>query len=106
MQLRGNQLLYAPSDLGNFIACEHLSQIELAAALGESTRPYFSNAYVDLIARKGEEHERNFLEALRADMLAGFTPISQRLGGPPPRARASASFLWNTMAIAPPQTRR
>src|SRR6267142_482658 len=67
MQLRGNQLLYAPSDLGNFIACEHLSQIELAAALGESTRPYFSNAYVDLIARKGEEHERNFLEALRAE---------------------------------------
>jgi predicted RecB family nuclease len=67
MQRHGNQLLYAPSDLGNFIACEHLTQLELAAVLGESTRPYFSNAYVDLIARKGEEHERNFLEALRAE---------------------------------------
>ena len=29
--------------------------------------PSFSNAYVDLIARKGEEHEKNFLEALRAE---------------------------------------
>ena len=67
MQRRGNQLLYAPSDLGNFIACEHLTQLELAAVLGESTRPGFSNAYIDLIARKGEEHEKNFLEALRAE---------------------------------------
>ena len=67
MQRHGNQLLYAPSDLGNFIACEHLTQLELAAVLGESTRPSFSNAYVDLIARKGEEHEKNFLEALRAE---------------------------------------
>ena len=39
MQRHGNQLLYAPSDLGNFVACEHLTQLELAAVLGESTRP-------------------------------------------------------------------
>src|SRR5262245_53564625 len=67
MQRHGNQLLYSPSDLGNFVACEHLAQLELAATLGESKRPYFTNAYVELIARKGEEHEKNFLEALRAE---------------------------------------
>jgi len=50
-----------------FNSRQHLTQLELAAVLGGSTRPYFSNAYVDLIARKGAEHERNFLEALRAD---------------------------------------
>ena len=65
MQRHGNQLLFAPLDLGNFVACEHLTQLELAAVLGETTRPSFSNAYVDLIAHKGAEHERNFLEALR-----------------------------------------
>jgi hypothetical protein len=58
--------LSSPSDLANFIACEHLTQLELAVALGEITRPNFGNAYIDLIKRKGEEHERNFLEALRA----------------------------------------
>jgi predicted RecB family nuclease len=67
MQRYGDRLLYSPSDLGNFVSCEHLTALELAAALGEATRPSLSNAYIDLIARKGEEHERNFLEALRAD---------------------------------------
>jgi hypothetical protein len=67
MQRYGGQLLYSPSDLGNFVSCEHLTALELAAALGEATRPSLSNAYIDLIARKGEEHERNFLEALRAE---------------------------------------
>jgi uncharacterized protein len=77
MQLRGSQLLYSPSDLGNFTACEHLTQLELAVALGESPRPSFSNAYVDLIARKGQEHEANFLEALRS---AGHEIAEIRLG--------------------------
>lgn len=66
MQRHGDQLLYAPSDLGNFVACEHLTQLELSAASGESARPNVSNAYLDLIKSKGEEHEKSFLEALRA----------------------------------------
>ena len=67
MQRYGGRLLYSPSDLGNFVSCEHLTALELAAALGEATRPSLSNAYVDLIARKGQEHERNFLDSLRAE---------------------------------------
>ncbi|HEU4344858.1 MAG TPA: TM0106 family RecB-like putative nuclease, partial [Candidatus Binatia bacterium] len=67
MRLQSNQILYSPSDLGNFVACEHLTQLDLAVALGENTRPNISNAYVDLIKRKGEEHEQGFLEALRAE---------------------------------------
>jgi predicted RecB family nuclease len=67
MRLHNHQILYSPSDLGNFVACEHLTQLELAAALGETARPNVSNAYVDLIKRKGEEHEKSFLEALRAE---------------------------------------
>jgi len=66
VQYVGGQFLCSPSDLANFVACEHLTQLELAVALGEGTRPGFENAYADLIRRKGEEHERSFLEALRA----------------------------------------
>ncbi len=66
MQVFGPHILYSPSDLANFIACGHLTELELAVAFGEITRPNFGNAYVDLIKRKGEEHERNFHEALRA----------------------------------------
>jgi len=77
MQSLTGELVYSPSDLGNFIACEHLTQLELAVALGRATRPGFGNAYVDLIKRKGEEHERDFLEALRA---AGHTITQVGLG--------------------------
>ncbi len=66
MQRVGSQLLCSPLDLASFIACEHLTQLELAVASGEGTRPTFENAYADLIRRKGEEHERAFLEDLRA----------------------------------------
>src|SRR5688500_11169077 len=70
MQFLSGQFFYSPSDLANFVACEHLTQLELAVALGEGRRPSFGNAYADLIQRKGEAHERDFLEALRA---AGHT---------------------------------
>jgi hypothetical protein len=60
MQRHSDQLLYAPSDLGNFVACEHLTQLDLAAASGESARPNVSNAYVDLIKRKGEVFLKRF----------------------------------------------
>lgn len=39
MQRRGSQIFYSPSGLGNFVACEHLTQLDLVAMLGESTRP-------------------------------------------------------------------
>src|SRR5439155_9222189 len=78
MQLHSAQLVYSPSDLANFVACEHLTQLELAVARGEITRPVFQNAYVDLIARKGLEHERDFLDSLR---MAGHTVVEVGLCG-------------------------
>ena len=65
MQRVDGRLFLSPSDLANFVACEHLTQLELAVSLGEATRPGFQNAYADLIRRKGEEHERVFLASLR-----------------------------------------
>lgn len=67
MQHLGGQLLCSPSDLANFVACEHLTQLELGVALEGAKRPSVENAYADLIKRKGEEHEASFLEALCAD---------------------------------------
>jgi uncharacterized protein len=66
MQRIGERLLFSPSDLANFVACEHLTHLDLAVALGEARRSSFGNAYADLIKRKGEEHERRFLDALRS----------------------------------------
>jgi predicted RecB family nuclease len=66
MQRLGDQLLCSPSDLANFVACEHLTQLDLGIALESGRRPTVENAYPDLIKRKGEEHEAGFLEALES----------------------------------------
>ncbi|MGH7397039.1 MAG: TM0106 family RecB-like putative nuclease [Candidatus Rokuibacteriota bacterium] len=66
MQYHDDRLLFSPSDLGNFLACEHLTQLELTLALHGGRRPNYENAYAQLLRTKGEEHERAFLESLRA----------------------------------------
>ena len=65
MRCMGRQLVYSPSDLANFVAFEHLAELELGVALQGGRQPSVTNAYVDLIKRKGEEYEASFLDALR-----------------------------------------
>ncbi len=67
MRRVGDHFLFSPSDLTNFLACEHLTQLDLAVVFEESARPSFGNAYAELIKRKGEEHELSFLGALSAE---------------------------------------
>src|SRR4029077_20222939 len=64
MQHLNDQLLFSPSDLGSFLACEHLTQLELAVALREGRRASYENAYAELLRRKGQEHEQAFLATL------------------------------------------
>ena len=59
-------LRFSPSDLNAFLECEHLVALELRVAQGELARPAVDNPQADLIRRKGEEHERAYLEELRA----------------------------------------
>jgi predicted RecB family nuclease len=66
MQHLNDQLLFSPSDLGNFLACEHLTQLDLTLALQRGRRPSYENAYAELLRSKGDEHELAFLETLRA----------------------------------------
>ena len=76
MQHANGRFLFSPSDLGSFLACEHLTQLELAVALREGPRPSYENDYAELLRRKGQEHERAFLAALRE---AGRTVVEVRL---------------------------
>ena len=66
MQHAPHGFLFSPSDLTGFLACEHLTQLDRAVALGERARPRFDSEYAALLKRKGEEHERLFLEGLRS----------------------------------------
>src|SRR5215218_1775343 len=69
MQLRDGSFVFSPSDLNDFLECEHLTALELAVARGELARPHRDDPQGDLIRRKGEEHEAAHLSALEADGL-------------------------------------
>lgn len=72
MQLINSQRLYSATDLVNFIECEHLTALDLAALQSNELRASKVKAdeSAELIARKGIEHEHAYLQALRAKGLA------------------------------------
>jgi uncharacterized protein len=63
MELTERHISLSPSDLTVFLACEHAIALELAG----TARPEMGDPQVELIRRKGDEHERAYLEELRGE---------------------------------------
>jgi predicted RecB family nuclease len=66
MQFLEGRLIVSPSDLTGFLECEHLTQQELAAARGEIARPERDDPMLDMLSRRGLEHESRYLAGFRA----------------------------------------
>jgi predicted RecB family nuclease len=64
MQLKENRLVLSASDLVAFSECEHLSALDLRVVLGVEAIEATRTDSTDLVARKGDEHERAFLGLL------------------------------------------
>ncbi|HET9393084.1 MAG TPA: TM0106 family RecB-like putative nuclease [Candidatus Rubrimentiphilum sp.] len=64
MQTTDGRFVYSASDLNNYLECRHLTQLDRRVALKELTRPSEEDPMTALIARKGLEHERLYLERL------------------------------------------
>ncbi len=67
MQCASGQWLFSPSDLNDYVECEHLTALALEVARGARLRPHVPNQYANLLRRKGEEHEAAYLAELRRD---------------------------------------
>jgi len=67
MQLIGGAPVFAATDLVGFLACEHLVGMELAAMAGLVDRPIRLDPEIDLIAKRGVEHEARYLADLERD---------------------------------------
>src|SRR2546422_4583756 len=72
MQFLEGRLIVSPSDLTGFLECEHLTQQELAAARGEIRRPERDDPMLDMLSRRGLEHEGKHLAGFRAK---GLKPV-------------------------------
>jgi uncharacterized protein len=66
LQLIDGQPVFAATDLVGFLACEHLTALERAALRGLVRRPDRPDPELDVIQRRGLQHERRYLDELRA----------------------------------------
>jgi uncharacterized protein len=58
--------VYSATDLVAYLACEHLTQLERAALAGLIKRPMRDDPELDIIRKRGFQHEARFLADLRA----------------------------------------
>jgi predicted RecB family nuclease len=81
----GGWLRLSASDVANFLACQHLTRLDLLAARGELRPPdEFDVGFQDLV-RRGEAHERIVLDEFRAagrqvtEIIEGSDAVSATL---------------------------
>jgi predicted RecB family nuclease len=67
MELVDGQLIFSASDLINHLECPHLTQLDIEVALGRLDLTETRSDTTELVARKGDEHERAYLAQLRSD---------------------------------------
>lgn len=74
--------IFSASDLTGFLACHHLTQLELARLRGEVTKPHREDALLDIISELGLKHEERFLAGLKREGLdvAAIGNIERDLG--------------------------
>jgi predicted RecB family nuclease len=67
LQLLDNATVLSATDLNNFLACEHLTALDLAVLRDGLTRPKERPGQATLLAELGEAHEGAYLEKLGDD---------------------------------------
>lgn len=71
MQRIDGRPVYAASDLNDYLECKRLTENESLSALGRIARPAGgTDEQAELLRRKGDEHERRYLQRLRGESAA------------------------------------
>jgi uncharacterized protein len=69
MQFIGKTLNLSASDLIGHLSCQHLTELDLAAAKGLVDKPAFWDPLLDILRERGARHEKEYVEHLRAGGL-------------------------------------
>ena len=64
---RNGRLLLSPTDLNDYVECEHRTALARQVALGEREKPHVADEGAKLLAEKGGLHEHDFLARVRAE---------------------------------------
>ena len=65
MQQSDTSIRLSATDLANHLSCPHLTTLNRAAAEGRIQPPWSHNPRIEVLQKRGFEHERRFLEHLR-----------------------------------------
>ncbi len=66
MKSVGNTIILSATDLSTFLSCRHRTALDLAVALGERARPTWVDPFAEVLRERGQAHERQYVESLRA----------------------------------------
>lgn len=84
-------LSFSATEVGNFLACEYLAELELEVANGSLKRPAENELERRLLEKRGLEHERRVLEHYRARGLS-VTSIEPAVGAEATRLAAEQTL--------------
>ncbi len=62
MRRTSEQVSFSATEVGNFLACQHLTSLELQVADGKLERPAQNEIERRLLEKRGFEHEARVLE--------------------------------------------
>jgi predicted RecB family nuclease len=82
------RLRVAASDVANFVACQHLTRLNLAAAHRLVTAPTVKDLGAEVLEERGREHESEILESFRN---RGWEVHDPRTGSGDPMQEADAT---------------
>ncbi|HUG42469.1 MAG TPA: TM0106 family RecB-like putative nuclease [Longimicrobiales bacterium] len=67
MRAHASRLYFSATDLSSYLGCPHLTLLDRAVQRGELGRPRkYEDPGLEVLKKRGEEHERSYLERLRA----------------------------------------
>src|SRR5258706_14918692 len=75
MKLATKGFQLAVTDLSNHVACPHITQLNKKAARGELNRPYRNDPSLEVLEKRGREHETAYVEFLKSK---GFSSVDLR----------------------------
>jgi len=67
MRYEGEALQLSATDLAGHLSCQHLTQLDLLAALRKLRPPLWRDPMLDVLQERGIAHERAYLEYLRTE---------------------------------------
>jgi predicted RecB family nuclease len=75
MKERHGTVYVSATDLANHLSCRHLTTLDISLAKGEIAAPSWDNPHLVVLRQRGLEHERSYIDDLRAKGLS-FVDLS------------------------------